>query len=104
MSQAEPPDLTPVADRYVSFEGIDCWANACAVVGRVLVHVEGPERTNKYWDYFVTKIPPGYYSGEPTEDLLYLVCSNTYYIEELFEKFDDQEGLALLQRAEYECC
>ncbi|MBP7489934.1 MAG: N(2)-fixation sustaining protein CowN, partial [Azospira sp.] len=65
---------------------------------------EGPERTNKYWEYFVAKIPPGYYSGEPTEDLLYLVCSNTYYIEELFEKFDDAEGLQLLQRAELECC
>ncbi|TLS17554.1 N(2)-fixation sustaining protein CowN [Azospira oryzae] len=92
------------ADRYVSFEGIDCWHNACAVVARVLHHYEGPERTNKYWEYFVAKIPPGYYSGEPTEDLLYLVCSNTYYIEELFEKFGDAEGLQLLQRAELECC
>ena len=57
----------------------------------------GPGDNNGYY-------PPGYYSGEPTEDLLYLVCSNTYYIEELFEKFGDEAGLRLLQKAELECC
>ncbi len=91
-------------DRYESFQGIDCFRNASAVIERVLLHVNGPEKTNIYWEYFVKKIPEGYYSQTPTEDLLYLVCSNTYYIEELFEKFDDQEGLSRLQKCELECC
>ncbi|MFO1156412.1 MAG: N(2)-fixation sustaining protein CowN [Rhodospirillales bacterium] len=41
---------------------------------------------------------------EAKPDELRLVCSYVYYIEDLFERFGDSEGLALLQRLEEQCC
>jgi N(2)-fixation sustaining protein CowN len=42
--------------------------------------------------------------GARKADELCLACSNTYYIEELFEAAGDEMGLAALRRLEDECC
>jgi N(2)-fixation sustaining protein CowN len=35
---------------------------------------------------------------------LYLVCSNSFYLDELFEKAEDEEGIRALNACELECC
>lgn len=42
--------------------------------------------------------------GAAKPDELRLVCSHVSDIEDLFERYGDSEGLALLQRLEEQCC
>jgi hypothetical protein len=92
-------------ERYVSFENIDCFENACKVLDAFFALLkEKPEANNEFWKKFIPKVPANYYSRTPDEDVLYLVCSNVFYLEELFEEFDFKMGLDALQKAEFECC
>ncbi|CAE10119.1 hypothetical protein WS1017 [Wolinella succinogenes] len=92
-------------DRYVTFERIDCFKNAHEVVSNALRVLEAnPEMKNPFWEKFCSKIPDSFYSYTPQEDLLYLVCANVFYLEELFDEAEDEEGQAIMSRCEFECC
>jgi hypothetical protein len=97
-----------IDERYVSFENIDCFENACLAVDRLLAVLEEAEHVNLYWEKIVPTIPQAYYlrnaKADDKEALLYLVCSNVFYLEELFEKAGDEAGLDALRRCELECC
>ena len=97
-----------VDESYVSFKNIDCFENACSIIDNLLRICENPKYNNAYWDKFVGKIPKAYYSRDPkqdaTEALLYLVCSNAFYIIELFEDADDEKAIHSLEKCEQECC
>lgn len=91
-------------DRYVTFSNINCHERARRVMAAIIRVLEKQEKPNLFWLRFLDKTPPSYYSGEDDEDLLYHICANLFYIEELFEAEGDQEGLALMDTAEYDCC
>jgi len=97
-----------IDERYVSFEKIDCFENACCVIDHMLRVLENEAYMNLYWKKVVPTIPAAYYSRKAIDDeseaLLYLVCSNVFYIEELFEKAEDEQGFAALRKCELECC
>ncbi|MGQ9372167.1 N(2)-fixation sustaining protein CowN [Azospirillum sp. ST 5-10] len=91
-------------DRYVSFKGIDCADNAARVVARLRRHIDDPAKTNAFWERFKEKLAV---AGDPARrqaDGLCLLCANVYYIADLFEEQEDEEGLALLRKLEDECC
>jgi len=92
-------------DRYVSFDNIDCYKNACSVLDALFtLFEEKPELKNKFWDRFESKIPKAYFDKSEDEEVLYLVCSNVFYIEELFENSEYQRGIDAMRKAELECC
>jgi len=97
-----------VDESYVSFKNIDCFENACSVVDNMLRILDEPKNMNAYWEKFIPKIPKAYYSRDAKDDtkeeLLYLVCSNSFYIIELFEEVDDEEAIYALEKCEQECC
>ncbi len=97
-----------IDERYVSFENINCFENACCVVDNMLRVLENPEHMNLYWKKIIPMIPKAYYERDPSLDeseaLLYLICSNVFYIEELFDNADDEAGIASLRKCELECC
>ncbi len=97
-----------IDERYVSFESIDCFENACLAIDRLLAVTESQEHVNLYWKKIIPTIPQAYYSRDPKDDpneaLLYLVCSNVFYLEELFENAEDDAGLSALRKCELECC
>ncbi len=97
-----------IDERYVSFENIDCFENACLAIDRLLAVLEDAEHVNLYWKKIVPTIPQAYYDrnakADEKEALLYLVCSNVFYLEELFENAEDEAGLNALRRCELECC
>ncbi|KIM00246.1 hypothetical protein CCC_03034 [Paramagnetospirillum magnetotacticum MS-1] len=95
---------TTQADRYISFTGIDCDGNAKIVLERVVALVALPEHANCFWDRFLIRLAEADKVGARKADELCLACSNTYYIEELFEAAGDELGLAALRRLEDECC
>jgi len=101
-------DAIRIDERYVSFENIDCFENACLVIDSLLRVTEAAEHVNLYWKKVIPTIPQAYYTRKKEDDakeaLLYLVCSNVFYLEELFEKEEDAQGQDALRRCELECC
>jgi hypothetical protein len=97
-----------IDERYVSFEHIDCFENACLVIDALLRVVKSLEHVNLYWKKIIPTIPQAYYErnskSDEKEELLYLVCSNVFYLEELFEDTDDDFGIEALRKCELECC
>lgn len=88
-------------DRYVTFDGIDCDGNAKILMSMIRNHIDDPEKTNKFWEYFKNKAEGG--SG-PKPDDLFLIHSNLNQIRELFELHEDEAALKLLDIIEVECC
>lgn len=97
-----------VNERYETFENIDCFENACQVIDHLLLVTKNPEHNNLYWKKIIPTIPEAYYSRKAGDDsseaLLYLVCSNVFYLEELFENAEHEAGLSALKVCELECC
>lgn len=92
----------PIADRYKSFTGIDCDGDSRRLIEMIRRHIDDPARTDGFWDAFKDKLAD--VGNEAKPDGLRLVCSYVYYIEDLFERYGDSEGLALLQQLEEQCC
>lgn len=91
-------------DRYVTFKGIDCRGQALHVVERLRRHIDDPAKTNEFWERFKGRLAQAADPCVTAPDELYLVCSHTYYLYDLFEEYEDEEGLAALKRIEDECC
>ncbi|MCE1226950.1 MAG: N(2)-fixation sustaining protein CowN [Geobacteraceae bacterium] len=94
-------------DRYVSFVGIDGDVNARKLMELLRRHIDDPEKTNRFWELFKAKLErikqPDEVSGF-SQDELYLIHAYINNIRELFEVYDDQPALALLDQIEAESC
>lgn len=95
-------------DRYVTFENIDCYQNARDVLDAMAelfaLHVRAK---NSFWEKFYEQIPQNYQeelARMDCKDILYQVCSNVFYISDLFEEYAFEKGMKLLEIAELECC
>ena len=97
-------DLSRSADRYVSFAGIDCDGNAGRLIARIFMHIDDPLKSNAFWDKFRSDVLAAEDIHARKFDGLCLLCARVGIIAELFEQYDDTEGLALLERIENECC
>lgn len=91
----------PKPDRYISFAGIDCAGNARRIMECIDRHVALPGRSNAFWEYFAKKRAG---IGGPRCDDLFLIHTNLNQIRELFETWNDDAALELLQQLEEECC
>lgn len=94
-------------DRYVSFVGIEGDQNARQLVVMLRRHIDDPQKSNRYWELFKEKLEK---VGQPEKtsgrhlDELFLIHSYINNIRELFEEYDDQPALALLEKIEAESC
>ncbi|MBK8174067.1 MAG: N(2)-fixation sustaining protein CowN [Rhodospirillales bacterium] len=91
-------------DRYKTFEGIDCVGNSLRLVAAIRSHIDDPTKTNAFWEVFKVKLAEAADQERHAPDELRLICSYVYLIEELFERYGDAAGLALLRQIEEECC
>jgi hypothetical protein len=95
------------ADRYVSFVGIDGERNSRELMAMLRRHIDDPQKTNKFWELFKGKLAR---VGQPDAnggrclDELFLIHSYINNIREVFEQYDDQPALALLEQIEVESC
>lgn len=98
---------TSKPDRYVSFAGIDGDSNAQKLVVLLRHHIDDPAKTNRFWELFKGKLEritqPAESSGF-SQDELYLIHAYINNIRELFELYDDQAALTLLDQIEAESC
>lgn len=95
-------------DRYVTFSNIDCYENAVLVIDAMNeLFALKSESKDEFWNLFMQKIPHNYkevFKKGDSHDILYLVCANVFYISDLFENFDFEKGIEVLEQAELECC
>jgi hypothetical protein len=101
MQQEQKPD------RYVSFVGIEGDKNAQQLMDILLQHIDNPLKSNRFWEIFKGKLAvvgkPELNSGRCLDEL-YLIHAYINNIRELFELYDDQSALELLERIEKESC
>jgi hypothetical protein len=94
-------------DRYVTFIGIEGDRNSRELMVLLRRRIDDPARSNRFWELFKDKLErvgqPGE-NGEHCLDELFLIHSYINNIRELFEEYDDQPALALLERIEIESC
>ncbi len=38
------------------------------------------------------------------KDILYHICANVFYISDLFDEYEYEKGIKILEQAELECC
>jgi hypothetical protein len=94
-------------DRYVSFINIEGDKNARQLMTLLRRHIDDPLKSNRYWELFKDKLDR---VGKPVEDggrcmdELYLIHAYINNIRELFELYDDQPALDLLEKIEAESC
>ncbi|MBN2767758.1 MAG: N(2)-fixation sustaining protein CowN [Campylobacterales bacterium] len=97
-----------IRDRYVSFKNIDCYENASVVLDAMCELFESePKSKNAFWIRFMEMIPQDYkevFSAKEHKDTLYQVCSNLFYIYDLFEEYDFESGIIAMELCELECC
>lgn len=97
-----------IEERYKSFKNIDCNKNAALVLDAMneLFSLE-KESKNEFWEIFMAKIPDNYhevFAKGKNRDTLYEVCSNVFYIFDLFEEYDFEKGIQIMDKCELECC
>lgn len=97
-----------VKDRYISFSNIDCYDNASLVLDAMVELFElEPKSYNDFWKRFMDTIPENYkeeFAKGDNKDTLYQVCSNVFYIFDLFEEYDFEKGVQMMDQCELECC
>ncbi|NTV49080.1 MAG: N(2)-fixation sustaining protein CowN [Geobacteraceae bacterium] len=94
-------------DRYVSFVGIEGDKNSRELMAMLRRHIDDPQKTNRFWELFIKKLDLVGLTdnnGGRCLDELFLIHSYINNIRELFELYDDQPALALLEQIETESC
>lgn len=96
--------MTTMPPRYLTFKGIDCEGNAERLIERIFMHIDDPNKTNAFWEKFRAEVMASKNLHERKFDGLCLLCARVGIIAELFEEYDDEDGLAMLSQLEDECC
>lgn len=100
--------MEKIRDRYISFDNIDCYENATDVLNALHeLYALYPEAKNALWVRFETLIPSNYkevFAKKDSKDILYHICSHVFYLSALFEEYNFEKGIALMEKAELECC
>jgi hypothetical protein len=106
MTDDLPDESGPLSqvDRYVSFKGIDCAGLSRRVTEALMRHINDPARSNVLWEALKGQLADAGKGIPGKPDALYLICSRVYMLEELFQRYGDEEGAALLHELEEKCC
>jgi hypothetical protein len=94
-------------DRYVSFVGIEGDKNSRELMVMLRRHIDDPGKSNRFWEMFkerLARVGQTDGNGGRCLDELFLIHSYINNIRELFEEYDDQPALALLEQIETESC
>lgn len=94
----------PRPDRYISFDGINCTKLSQRVVDALLRHINDPARSNVLWEALKLQLADADKGIAGKPDALYLICARIYMLDDLFVRYGDEEGLALLHELEEQCC
>ena len=94
-------------DRYVTYKNIDCEGNSKRLMALLRRHIDDPARSNPFWEKFKEKLAlvgrPGENGGRSIDEL-FLIHTYINNLYEIFDEYEDEDALVLLQQIERECC
>ncbi len=99
--------MTNEPDRYVTYRNIDCEGNAKKLMTMLRKHIDDEEKTNAFWEKFKGLLDQ---IGKPVEnngrqiDEIFLIHTYINNLYEIFEEYQDETALTLLDQIERECC
>jgi hypothetical protein len=99
--------MTASTDRYVTYSNIDCAGNSKKLMAMLRQHIDDPDKTNafrkKFKGMLATIGKPGESNGRKADEifLIHAYINNLY---EVFEEYEDEAALDLLDQIERECC
>jgi len=85
------------------FQRLECDARAEAMLDRILDLINRPGNGNPFWSHFEKKVIAMRAGQGPKTDALFLLHSNVYYLRDLLEDCEDQQGLQMLDELEHYC-
>jgi len=94
-------------DRYVTYRNIDCDGNAKKLIALLRSHIDDPGKSNAFWEKFKELLEK---IGKPSEnngrqiDEIFLIHTYINNLYEIFEEYQDETALTLLDQIERECC
>lgn len=88
-------------DRYISFSGIACDANADKLIATLKGHLKEKHGSIEWQTYFCDKLTE---QKHMKHDNLNLVGCQTNPLYEYFNECGDEEATSLLYKIEQECC
>jgi len=94
-------------DRYVTYLNIDCEGNSKKLMEMLRRHIDVPEKSNPFWEKFKEKLAQvgnAQINHGRCLDELFLIHTYINNLYEIFEEYEDEEALALLNQIERECC
>lgn len=94
-------DRTHKPDRYISFCGIDCDANADVLMKFLTESISDYKGSEEWISYFQKKIAEQVKMGR---DNLHFIHNQINALYEYFEICDHKAALELLYKIEQECC
>jgi hypothetical protein len=94
-------ERTPNRDRYLTFEGLDCDANATKLVATIREHLSSPGEAMPWATYFEGKLLEKQRLGV---DDLFFVGSQLNNLYAFFDQLGDHGAQELLYQVEQECC
>ncbi len=96
---------TTKTDRYVTYTNIDCEGNSRRLMEMLRRHIDDPAKTNAFWEKFKERLATvGREIDGRIIDELFLIHNYVNNLYEIFEEYEDEEALKLLDRIEQECC
>lgn len=94
-------------DRYVTYTNIDCDGNAKKLMAMLRRHIDTPEKSNPFWEKFKEKLNriggPAEQGGSQVDEI-FLIHNYINNLYEIFEQYQDNAALELLDQIERECC
>jgi len=94
-------------DRYVTYANIDCEGNSKKLMQLLRQHIDDPGKTNAFWEKFkgmLDKIGKPAENNDRQVDEIFLIHTYINNLCEIFEEYEDEAALALLDQIERECC
>ncbi len=81
----------------------ECDAKAAEMLARIVGLAQKHEVDNPFWVQFCAKAEAAKKGEGPAADVLFLLHSNVFYLWDLLEDSDDDEGVELLKALERDC-
>jgi hypothetical protein len=101
MSNHNQTQNNQLKDRYVSFVGIDCDANADHLIAMLDKHIQAGNGEEQWQHYFTQKRQQ---QRQLKHDNLNFIGHQTNTLYEYFSSCEDQLASSLLYKIEQQCC
>lgn len=91
------------SDSQTCIDQAECDRKAAEMLARIVSLAQRHQSDNPFWTQFQQKAEAAKRKEGPAADVLFLLHSNVFYLWDLLEDAEDEEGVELLMQLESDC-